>query len=126
MKIPLLLNNVKAGFPSPADDFVENYLDLNDYLIKHPVSTFFVRVSGDSMQDMGIAEGNILIVDRSILPFNGATVVGVVENNFTVKTYKLFNNEAYLVPQNRNYQKIKLKGDDHIWGVVTCVINKLP
>ena len=125
MKIPLVLNTIKAGFPSPADDFAENYLDLNEYLIQHPVATFFVKVSGDSMVNAGIQSGNILIVDRSASHSNNSIVVAIIENEFTVKRFKLVNGEPYLFPENPNFKPIKLKDQDEIWGVVTSVINKL-
>lgn len=125
MQIPIFLNTIKAGFPSPADDFAENYLDLNEYLISHPVSTFFVRVSGDSMINAGIQQGNILIVDRSLQHSNNSIVIAVVDSEFTVKRFKLINGQSYLYPENPNYKPIKLKDQDEIWGVVTCVINKL-
>lgn len=125
MLIPLHLNSVKAGFPSPADDFAENYLDLNEYLIQRPTSTFFVRVSGDSMINAGINSGNILIVDRSLDYYNNSIVVAIVDNEFTVKRLKYINSQPYLYPENPNYKPIKLKVSDEVWGVVTSVINKL-
>lgn len=125
MQIPIFLNTIKAGFPSPADDFAENYLDLNEYLIAHPVSTFFVKVSGDSMIDAGIQSGNILVVDRGLEASNNSIVIAVIDNEFTVKRFRLINGEAFLYPENQNYKPIKLKDQDEIWGVVTSVINKL-
>jgi len=125
MQIPIFLNTIKAGFPSPADDFAENYLDLNEYLISHPVATFFVKVSGDSMINAGIQSGNILIVDRSLAHSNNSIVIAIIENEFTVKRFKLINGEPYLYPENHSYKPIKLKDQDEIWGVVTSVINKL-
>lgn len=125
MQIPIFLNTVKAGFPSPADDFAENYLDLNEYLISHPVATFFVKVSGDSMINAGIQSGNILVVDRSLEYSNDSVVIAIIDNEFTVKRFKFINGEAYLYPENNNYKPIKLKDQDEIWGVVTSVINKL-
>lgn len=125
MQIPIFLNTIKAGFPSPADDFAENYLDLNEYLISHPVATFFVKVSGDSMINAGIQSGNILVVDRSLEYSNDSVVIAIIDNEFTVKRFKFINGEAYLYPENNNYKPIKLKDQDEIWGVVTSVINKL-
>lgn len=125
MQLPLYLSTIKAGFPSPADDFVENKLDLNDYLIEHPVSTFFVRVSGDSMVNVGIFEGNILIVDKSLDYKNNSIVIAVVGGEFTVKKLKIINNQYVLYPENPKYKPINLTSEDYIWGVVTCVINKL-
>lgn len=125
MNIPLFLSTIKAGFPSPADDFAENHLDLNEYLVPHPVSTFFVKVSGDSMINAGILEGNILVVDRAAIHHNNSIVVAIVDNEFTVKRFKNINGEPYLYPENFKYKPIKLKDNDEIWGVVTSVINKL-
>lgn len=124
MNIPIFLTTVKAGFPSPADDFVENKLDLNTFLIDHPASTFFVRVSGDSMVNAGIFPDSILIVDRSLDYFNNSIVVAAVNNEFTVKRFKYLNNQPYLFAENSNYKPIKLKDDDQIWGVVTAVIQR--
>lgn len=125
MSIPLFLNTVKAGFPSPADDFVENKLNLNSFLIDHPASTFFVRVSGDSMINIGILPDSILVVDRSLNYANNSIVIAVINSEFTVKRFKYVNNQPYLFAENPNYKSIKLKDDDQIWGVVTAVITKL-
>lgn len=124
MDVPLALNSIKAGFPSPADDFVENYLDLNKYLIRRPSSTFLVRVSGDSMVNAGILDGSILVVDKSTEYFNDSIVIAVVDNEFTVKRLKYINNQSYLYPENPNYKSIKLKISDYVWGVVTACITK--
>src|SRR5271170_7219676 len=83
--LPLFAAPVKAGFPSPADDFMEERLDLNEHLIQHPAATFFVRVDGDSMQGAGIHKGDILIVDRALEPMSGRIVVAVIDGAFTVK-----------------------------------------
>lgn len=125
MQIPLALNTIKAGFPSPADDFVENNLDLNEFLIHHPNSTFFVKVSGDSMINVGIHPGCILVVDKSAPYADRSIVVALVENEFTVKRLRLVKNNFYLFPENSKYKPIKLNQEDTIWGVVTAVINKL-
>lgn len=123
--LPLYNNKVQAGFPSPAEDYMASKLDLNTYLIKHPSSTFFVRVTGDSMIGAGIKDNDLLVVDRSINATNNKVVVGVVNNEFTVKRLKYIKQEAYLVPENDNYQPIKLGEGDYIWGVVTSVISQL-
>lgn len=124
MKLPFYSAKVQAGFPSPADDDMPNKLDLNDYLIKHPASTFFVRVVGDSMIGAGIRENDLLIVDRSIQATNNKVVIAVVNGEFTVKRLKYINKEAYLVPENDDYQLIKLAEGSYIWGVVTSVIHQ--
>jgi DNA polymerase V len=123
--LPLYNNKVQAGFPSPAEDHLPSKLDLNTYLIKHPASTFFVRVVGDSMLGAGIKENDLLIVDRSISATNNKVVIAVINNEFTVKRLKYINKEAYLLPENDNYQPIKLGEGSYIWGVVTSVIHQL-
>lgn len=125
MQIPIFLNTIKAGFPSPADDFAENHLDLNDYLVPHPISTFFVKVSGDSMVNAGILHGNILVVDRAGIYTDNSIVVAILDNEFTVKRLKIIKGKHYLYPENPNYKIRELKENDEIWGVVTSVINKL-
>ena len=124
-KFPLFFSSIKAGFPSPADDFIENRLDLNDYLIEHPEATFFVRVSGDSMINAGIHSGDLLIVDKSLKAESGDVVVAVVDGEFTVKRLKKVKNRIFLVPENPNYPIIEIKEgrDFMIWGVVKHVIH---
>jgi DNA polymerase V len=128
---PILYSSkVQAGFPSPAEGSMDTKLDLNEYLIDHPVATFFVRVAGDSMIEAGILENDILIVDRSITPIAGKIVIAVINGEFTVKRLKYINNQAYLAPENKNYTPIRIKtsseGDEVcIWGVVTSVVRKL-
>src|SRR4030042_6039051 len=85
VKLPLYISRIKAGFPSPADDYIEKELDLNEYLIKHPAATFFVRVEGNSMIDAGIHSGDILIVDKSLEAKNNKIVIAVVNGELTVK-----------------------------------------
>lgn len=121
--IPLVFSNVAAGFPSPAEDFEENKLDLNELIIKHPVSTFFVRVKGESMKDAGITSGDILVVDRSIAPSNDSIIIAIIDNEFTVKRLKKTRTEVYLLAENQNFKPIKDKFE--VWGVVTFVIKKV-
>ena len=124
VKLPLYLSKVSAGFPSPAEDFIEDHLDLND-LIKHPAATFLVRVSGHSMKDAGINENDILIVDRSIPPTHGKIVITVIQGQLTVKRLHKKDNQLLLMPANNDYAPIEVKEEDniHIWGVVTKVIH---
>jgi DNA polymerase V len=123
--LPIFLSTVKAGFPSPADDFVENKLDLNTFLIKHPAASFFVRVSGDSMINAGIFSGDILIVDRSLEAGDKSIVIAVVNSEFTVKRIRKVKQDIYLLPENKNYKPIKITDPDNfeVWGVVTYVIH---
>jgi DNA polymerase V len=126
LKLPLFSSKVPAGFPSPADDHVEEHLDLND-LIKHPAATFLVRVSGHSMKDAGIHENDILIVDRSLLPTQDKVVVAAVDGQLTVKRINKKNGKLFLMPANLKFSPIEIKeeNDIHIWGVVTKVIHDM-
>ena len=125
--LPLFLSPVQAGFPSPADDYIEESLDLNKYLISHPSATFFVRVQGNSMIDAGIHNQDILIVDRALNPTNGKIAIAVINGEFTVKRIRIKKNKKiFLEPQNPSYSLIEISPDDdfQIWGIVTYVIHK--
>ena len=123
----LVLGAVEAGFPSPADDYLEIPLDLNDLLIIHPAATFFVRARGNSMEKVGISHGDLLIVDRSLKPRSGDCVIAVIDSDFTVKRFTNRGEKYYLAPANDGYPTIRLTSENNIeiWGVVTCVIRKL-
>lgn len=124
--LPLYGEPVPAGFPSPAQDYVEGTLDLNELCIKRPASTFMVRVSGDSMEGVGIFANDILVVDRSLEARHGDTVIATVDGEFTVKELQL-RPRVRLVAHNPRYQPLEL-GADHeleIFGVVTSVIRNL-
>lgn len=125
MKLPLFVVPVKAGFPSPAEDYLEENLDLNEYLIKHAAATFFVRVDGDSMKGAGIHRGDILIVDRALEPSNGKIVVAVINGEFTVKRIRIEKTKVFLEPENPKYVPIEInpESDFEVWGVVTFVIH---
>lgn len=124
--VPYFNTSIPAGFPSPADDYIERHLDLNDFMVKHPSATFFVRVEGESMRDAGILSGDMLVVDRSLTPSHGRIVVAVVDGEFTVKRILIENDEVYLSPENEAFTPIKINPDSQfqIWGVVTYVIHK--
>ena len=124
---PLFMSKVPAGFPSPADDYIEGGLDLNEHLIKHKAATFFVRVSGDSMTGAGIHDGDLLIVDRAIEAQDKSVVIAVVNGEFTVKRIKKDHERVWLLPENEKYKPMELKegSELEIWGVVTNVIHKL-
>jgi DNA polymerase V len=126
-EIPLFTAGVSAGFPSPADDFVDRSLDLNEFLIKHPSATFFVRVEGTSMLGSGIHSGDILIVDRALEPFDLSIVVAILNGEFLVKRFRKDSNGCRLMPENPSYQPIELKEGMQleVWGVVTYVIHKV-
>jgi DNA polymerase V len=123
-KIPLVEVGVSAGFPSPANDFIEKTLDLNQLLIKHPAATFFARVVGESMKDVGIYTDDILIIDRSLDPRDEDIVIALIDGEFTVKRVKKIKSELYLVPENSKFEKIKITEEDGfmVWGVVTGTI----
>jgi len=118
--------SVPAGFPSPADEYLEPKLNLNELLIKHPSATFFVRVQGDSMIGAGIFNGDILIVDRALEPKNGDIAVCVIDGEFTVKRLVIIDDKLFLAPENGQYEPIKVTEfqDFRVWGIVTYVIHK--
>lgn len=124
-QIPLYGAKVQAGFPSPADDFMERKLDLNQHLIKRPAATFLVRATGDSMVGASIHEGDILVVDRSIEPADGKIVIAAVEGYLTVKRLRIQQNKMILLPENPKYSPIEINPETgvYIWGVVTNVIH---
>jgi DNA polymerase V len=123
-KVPLFNQKVAAGFPSPADDYLEIKLNLNDYLIKHPASTFFLRADGNELNQWGIFCGDLLIVDRSISPNAGKTVVVVLDGELKVRRLLRYGGLLYLNGRNLK-QATELKEEDVIWGVVTHVIHAL-
>jgi len=124
--IPLQVSRLSAGFPSPADDFTDVKLDLNDHLIKHPSATFFVQVSGDSMTGAGIFDGDLLVVDRSLEPKNKSIIVAVLDGELTVKRLKKIEAAIMLVPENPDYDSIDVSedADFSVWGVVVWVLHK--
>lgn len=126
-KLPLYLSPVKAGFPSPADDYLDKKLDLNEHLIKHPSATFFVKVKGDSMVQAGIQSGDILIVDRSLEPRDKKIVIAVVDGEFTVKRIRKRGSKLVLVAENNTFPEIEVteQMDFEIWGVVIHVIHSV-
>lgn len=124
---PVSLVPVSAGFPSPADDYIEGKLDLNQHLIKHPAATHFVRATGDSMIGAGIHSGDLLIVDKSREPKDNSVVIAIVDGEFTVKRLCLRRGKLVLLPDNEKYPPVELHEDTafEIWGVVTHVIHPL-
>ena len=124
---PLFLASVSAGFPSPAEDYIEGRLDLNRHLIKHPAATFFVRVAGDSMIGAGIHPGDILVVDRALEPQDTNVVIAVIDGELTVKRISQRHGKLFLVPDNQAYQPLEIleEMEFEVWGVVTSVIHSL-
>src|ERR1039457_5612369 len=106
--LPLYLSRIKAGFPSPADDYLDKKLDLNEHLIKHPASTFFVKVNGDSMVGAGLSTADILIVDRSLEPKDKRIIVAVVDGDFTVKRNSKRGEKLSLLSENPKYGPIEI------------------
>lgn len=127
---PIFSSKVPAGFPSPADDYIEQKLDLNEHLVTHPAATFFVRVEGHSMKDAGINSGDILVVDRSVKPIHGKVVVAILHGEFTVKRLSMTEDTPptiTLIAENDDYPDIPITEEMEfsIWGVVTSVIHNL-
>jgi DNA polymerase V len=124
---PLFETRVQAGFPSPTDDFSEGSLDLNEHLVRHKTSTFFVRATGDSMRDAGIFSGDLLIVDKALTPSYGKIVIAVLNGEMTVKRFEKIHNRIFLCSENEKYPDIKVTEHDDfsIWGIVTNVIHDL-
>lgn len=129
-ELPLLYadGGIPAGFPSPAQDYVDGILDLNKELIQHPAATFYARVIGDSMYP-GIKDGDLLVVDRSVEPFDGCIAVCCLNNEFTIKRIDLTEKDKgvlRLVPDNPKYEPFIITEDDQfiLWGVVRYVIHK--
>ena len=125
LKLDLFLSPVPAGFPSPASDYIDKSIDLNEILIKNKVATFLVRALGDSMIEAGIFSGDILIIDKSITPSNKNIVVAILNGEFTVKRFVKDGNKIFLQPENKKYKNVEISDEDDfkIWGVVTFVIH---
>jgi DNA polymerase V len=127
LKRPLFGHRVPAGFPSPADNYVEAWLDLNEHLIEHREATFFVQASGDSMTGAGIQDGNLLVVDHALEPRHGDIVIAVIDGELTVKRLDKRRGKVRLVAENPAYAPIEFKDGQEltIWGVVTSVIQRM-
>ncbi|MEG3581804.1 MAG: translesion error-prone DNA polymerase V autoproteolytic subunit [Chloroflexota bacterium] len=125
--LPIYSCTVQAGFPSPADDYMEGKLDLNEHLVKHPAATFFVRAAGYSMIKAGIHPGDILVVDRSLEAKHGKIVIAVVDGQLTVKRLHKSVQDTYLMPENEEFEPIRFEEDSEvvIWGVVTNVLHEV-
>jgi len=121
------MGKVAAGFPSPAEDYVEGALDLNAYLIRHPAATFFVRVTGDSMINAGIHPDDLLIVDRSLEPADRKVIIAVVNGDLTVKRFRRRGHRVFLEAENDAYAPMEMMDGMtfDVWGVVTSVIHPL-
>ncbi len=127
LDLPLIDKGISAGFPSPAEDFVDIAIDLNKELIKHPSATFYGRVKGNSMQDAGIHHGDLLIIDKSLEPKDGKIAVCFIDGEFTIKRIKIEKDCIWLMPANEAYKPIKVtaENDFMVWGIVIHVIKTL-
>lgn len=126
LKIPLFSDKISAGFPSPAQDYIEQTLDLNELCIKHPAATYFVRVEGDSMIEAGIHAGDILVVDRSVNAEHGDIVIAGLYGELTVKELQL-KPYVRLIPRNKDYKAIDIPDGTEldVFGVVTSVVRNI-
>ena len=127
LDIPFYQSNVSAGFPSPAEDFMDLDLNLQEYLVRHPSATFCVRVTGDSMENAGIYSGDVMVVDRALEPQNNTIVLAVLDGEFTVKRIQKKGQELYLSPENSKFKPIQITEEMNfqVWGVVTHIIHKV-
>lgn len=125
--LPFIQSGVKAGFPSPALDFMEYSIDLNKYLIKNPHTTFYIKADGHSMRDAGIDDGDMMIADRSLSPASGKIAICLIDGEFTVKRLKMEAGCIYLMPENTEFAPIRVNSHNQftIWAIVTCVIKSL-
>ena len=125
LELPLYLATAPAGFPSPAEDYIDKKIDLNEHLVRHPAATFFVRVDGDSMRDAGVASGDILVVDRALEAKDGSIVVAALDGELTVKRLKRVAGQWHLAAENADYPTLPIgENDCEIWGVVTTSIRR--
>ena len=123
---PFVSSSVRAGFPSPADDYIEKRLSLDELIIEHPMATFFARVEGDSMQDAGISSGDIAVVDRSLDAKHNDIILAWVDGGYTIKRLIKTNGKVFLYASNKKYKPIELteEMDGKIWGVVISIVKK--
>lgn len=123
---PYADHGIQAGFPSPAQDYITEALDLNLELVRHPAATFYGRVNGDSMINEGIEDGDLIVIDRAIEPHDGDLAVCCVEGDFTLKRIRIEPDRVWLIPANETYDPIMITDDSRfvIWGVVTFVIKR--
>lgn len=124
LSLPYVKEGISAGFPSPANDFLDTSIDLNKELIRNPSSTFYGRVCGDSMRDAGIHDGDLLVIDKSLEPQNGKIAVCFIDGEFTVKKIKIEHDCIWLMPANESFKPIKVTKDNEfmVWGIVINVI----
>ena len=123
----LIEEGISAGFPSPADDFKEIRISLDRELVKNKESTFYARVSGNSMEGAGLSDGDMLVIDRSLNPENNKVAICYLDGEFTVKRIIKREGKVFLKPENKNYEEIELNEDNEliIWGIVIYVIKRI-
>jgi DNA polymerase V len=127
LELPVISEGISAGFPSPALDFIDLTIDMNKHLVKHPATTFYGRVKGQSMKDVGIFDGDLLVIDKSLQPTDNKIAVCYIDGEFTIKRIQIQKDCIWLIPENEAYQPIKVTADNDfiIWGMVTHVIKAL-
>ena len=125
LTLPFYSSLLSAGFPSPAEDYVEKSIDLNELLVKKPASTFMMRLTSSSMTKAGILQGDVLVIDRSLNPKNQNLVVVAIDGELLLKRLVIVGFEKYLQTENSFDKKVKLENDDQIWGVVTGVVRTM-
>ena len=127
INLPFVEGGISAGFPSPADDFLDISIDLNKEYVKNPSTTFYGRVKGDSMINAGLSSGDLLIIDKSLEPIDNKIAVCFIDGEFTVKRIKIEKDIVWLVAENEKYKPIKVTADNDflIWGIVTTVIKSV-
>jgi DNA polymerase V len=120
LELPFVDTGISAGFPSPADDFIELTIDLNKFLVKHKDTTFFARVKGHSMKNAGIYDGDLLVIDKSLSPQDGKIAICQIDGEFTVKRIKIEKDIVWLIAENEDYKPIKVTPENElmIWGIV--------
>lgn len=126
IRAPLFGHKVAAGFPSPADDYIEGRLSLDEHLIQNKDSTFFVRARGNSMTGAGIFDGDLLVVDKSLTPSSGSIVIAIINTELTVKRFIKREGKVILKPENPKFKEIEFKDEQEllVWGVVTFTVKK--
>ena len=124
---PLASEGISAGFPSPAEDFKELKISIDQEVVKNESATFFARVDGQSMQGAGLDDGDLIVIDRSQEPENGKIAVCFIDGEFTVKRLKVEDDCIYLMPENSKYKALKVTSENQliIWGIVTYVVKKV-
>lgn len=126
LELPLAGTAIAAGFPSPAEEYLDLALDLNKELVKHPAATFYARVKGDSMVDAGIQDGDLLVIDKALEPKEGSIAVCFIDGEFTVKRLAVREEGVYLMPANAEFKPIRITEENEflVWGMVAYVIHK--